>query len=81
MTSPLEKEFKYYLEKQEELVKKYNGKVLVIKNCEVIGVYNSEQEALAETTKQYELGTFLVQKCEPGAESSTQTFNSRVAFA
>ena len=41
MTSPLEKEFKYYLEKQEELVKKYNGKVLVIKDCEVIGVYNS----------------------------------------
>jgi len=27
MTSPLEKEFKYYLEKQEELVTKYNGKV------------------------------------------------------
>lgn len=81
MTSPLEKEFKYYLEKQAELVKKYNGKVLVIKNCEVIGVYNSEQEALVETTKQHELGTFLVQKCEPGTESSTQTFNSRVAFA
>ena len=81
MTSPLEKEFKYYLEKQEELVEKYNGKVLVIKNCEVIGVYNSEQEALVEATKQYELGTFLVQKCEPGVESSTQTFNSRVAFA
>ncbi|GAG16136.1 unnamed protein product [marine sediment metagenome] len=81
MSSPLEKEFEYYLENQEQLVAKYDGKVLVIKNRQVIGVYDSEQDAIATTTREHELGTFLVQKCEPGADSCTQTFHSRVAFA
>lgn len=76
----LEKEFNYYLEHQEELVKKYNGKFLVIKDCNVIGAYDSELEAVEKTTKEHELGTFLVQKCEPGSESYTQTYHSRVAF-
>jgi hypothetical protein len=78
---PLEKEFKYYLEHQDELVKKYNGKYIVIKDCQVIGVYNSELQAIEETSQKHELGTFLVQKCEPGEESYTQVFHSRVSFA
>jgi hypothetical protein len=77
----LEREFKYYLEHQDELVKKYNGKFIVIKDCEVIGVFDSELEAVNKTAEKYELGTFLVQKCEPGAESYTQTYHSRVLFA
>jgi len=77
----LEKEFKYYLEYQKELVKKYNGKFIVIKDCEVIGAFDSELEAIEKTTEQYELGTFLVQKCEPGSESYTHTYHSRVLFA
>ena len=81
MVEKLEKEFKYYLEHQDELVKKYNGKFIVIKNCEVIGVFDSELEAVEKTAEKYELGTFLVQKCEPGAESYTQTYHSRVLFA
>ena len=78
--SALGKEFNYYLEHQEELVKKYNGKFLVIKDCNVIGAYDSELEAVEKTAKEHELGTFLVQKCEPGSESYTQTYHSRVAF-
>ncbi|NQT31293.1 MAG: hypothetical protein HQ588_03075 [Deltaproteobacteria bacterium] len=77
----LEKEFKYYLEHQDELVKKYNGKYIVIKDLEVIGAYDSELEAIEKTTEKYELGTFLVQKCEHGNESYTHTYNSRVLFA
>lgn len=76
----LEKEFNYYLEHQDELVKKYNGKFIVIKNCEVIGAYDSELEAVEKTSQQHELGTFLVQKCEPGNAAYTQTYQSRVAF-
>ena len=77
----LEKEFKYYLEHQDELVKKYNGKFIVIKNREVIGAFDSELEAIEKTAEKHELGTFLVQKCEPGSESYTQTYHSRVTFA
>jgi len=80
MVAQLEKEFQYYLDRQDELVKKYNGKVLVIKNCQVIGAYDSELEAIRETKKHHEVGTFLVQKCEPGEESYSMTFHSRAAF-
>ena len=79
--SELEKEFNYYLEYQDEFVKKYNGKFIVIKNCEVIGAFDSELEAVEKTAEKHELGTFLVQKCEPGSESYTQTYHSRVSFA
>lgn len=77
----LEKEFEYYLKNQEDLVKQYNGKFVVIKDCQVIGAYTDELEAVRETSKKHELGTFLVQKCEPGNESYSQTYHSRVTFA
>jgi len=80
MSSTLEKEFNWYRDHQEELVKMYNGKFVVIRGCEVIGSFDSELEAVKETTKKNELGTFLVQKCEPGTESYTQTYHSRVLF-
>jgi len=80
MSKLLEKEFKYYLDNQDELVKKYNGKFLVIKNCKIIGIYDTELEAITKTSEKEKLGTFLVQKCEPGTESYSQTYHSRVAF-
>lgn len=81
MPSPLEKEFQYFLDHQDELVKRYRGKYIVIKDAQVIGAYDDEMVAMTETAKQHELGTFLVQRCEPGNECYTQTFHSRVSFA
>lgn len=77
--SGLEREFHYYLEHQDELVKDYNGKFIVIKDCKVLGAFASPLEAVENTRKQHELGTFLVQKCEPGNASYTQTYHSRVS--
>lgn len=77
----LEKEFQYYLDNQKELAKKYNGKFIVIVGNEVIGNYDKEPEAYFETEKKHKPGTFLIQYCEPGTESYTQTFHSRVVFA
>jgi hypothetical protein len=80
MVKLLEKEFKYYLDNQDELVKEYDGKFIVIHGSKVVGAYKSELEAIKETSKKYKPGTFLVQKCEPGSDSYTQTYHSRVAF-
>jgi len=76
----LEKEFQYYLNHQDELVKKYENKFLVIKDQEVVGVYDNKQEAYDGATSKYELGTFLIQHCLPGTLSHTQTFHSQVIF-
>lgn len=77
---PLAKEFQYYIDHQDELVRKYNGKYIVIKGTAVLGAYDNELEAVTQTSKDHELGTFLVQKCAPGSENYTQTFHSRVSF-
>ena len=75
----LEEEFNYYLEHQDELVKEYNGKFVVIKDGKVLGAFASALEAVEKTAEQHELGTFLVQLCEPGNASYTQTYHSRVS--
>jgi hypothetical protein len=81
MPAQLEREFKYYLEHQDELVSKYRGRVIVIKDQTVIGDYDTEVAAVEETQKKYPLGTFLVQRCEPGKTEYTRTFHSRLSFA
>ena len=81
MTSPLEKEFQFYLDHQDEMVKEYDGKFIVIKGAEVLGAYDDELMAIAETKKSHELGTFLVQKVSKGTSDYTQTFHSRVVFS
>lgn len=78
--APIEEEFQYFIDHQDELVKQYNGKFIVIKNKEVIGAYDEELQAYQETIKDHKEGTFLIQECLPGEESYTQTFHSRVIF-
>jgi len=77
----LTEQFNWYLENQENLVERYNGKILVIKDKEIAGVYDSEDEALIEATKRFGLGNFIIQLCTPGNDAYTQTFHSRVVFA
>ena len=78
--SALQQEFQYYLANQEELIEKYDGRVIAIKGEEVLGDYDSYLSALTETTKDHKEGTFLLQKVSAGAQDYTATFHSRVAF-
>ncbi|MBU2646780.1 hypothetical protein KKI24_18870 [bacterium] len=80
MEVALKEEFEYYLKYQDELVEKYNGKVVVIKKGIVLGAYESSIEAIEKTRGSHELGTFLIQKCSPGPDDYTVTFHSRVRF-
>ena len=76
----LEIEFRYYLRHQPEFAKKHDGKFLVIKGEQVIGVFDDEVEAIREASKAHELGTFLVQRCSPDPASVTLTYHSRIAL-
>ncbi|GHT03109.1 hypothetical protein AGMMS49525_07670 [Bacteroidia bacterium] len=77
----LDKEFKYYLDNQGELLKKYNNRFIVIVGDKVVGDYDSYEQALFQSVGTYELGTFLIQECTEGEDAYTQTFHSRVVFA
>lgn len=79
--TPLANEFNYFLSHQEELVKQFNGRVLVIRDQKVVGDYGSVKEAYFASVAKYDLGTFLIQQCAPGPECYTQHFSSRVIFA
>ena len=81
MNNPLQQEFRFYIEHQDEMVKKYNGKFIVIKDEIVLGAFDDELTAVTETRKAHELGTFLVQKVSPGDAAYSQTFHSRVIFS
>lgn len=76
----LDQEFKYFRDHQADLVAKYNGKFLVIKGEAIVGAYDSRGEAYQAATKEFPIGTFLIQQCLPGEESYTQTFHSRAVF-
>lgn len=77
----LEREFRYFLDHQEELVEQYNGRYVVIVGEEVVGDYQTETEAYYTSLQTYQLGEFLIQKVEPGEDVYTQNFHSRVVFA
>ena len=81
MSNPLQQEFRFYIEHQDEMVKKYDGKFIVIKDGLVLGAFDDELTAVTETRKAHELGTFLVQRVSPGDAAYSQTFHSRVIFS
>lgn len=78
----LEKEFKYYLENQNDLVKSYFGRYVIILDNKVLGDFGSEVEAIiyAKNELKLKLGSFLVQHCMPGEDNYTHFFHSRVMF-
>ena len=81
MSMSLEEDFNFYVDHQDEMVKMYDGKFIVIKDGKVLRAYDDELSAITETQKSHELGTFLVQKVSSGTGDYTQTFHSRVVFS
>jgi hypothetical protein len=73
-------EYKFYSKNRNKLLKKYQGKYLVIFNKEVVGSYGNEFIAYKESVKKYKLGTFLIQLCLPEDKIKPQMFQSRVIF-
>jgi hypothetical protein len=80
MATALKKEFDWYLANQAELIKKYNGKFLLIVGENVVGSFDSTVDAYNKGMAEYEPGKFLIQRCSSGNADYTATFHSRVSF-
>ena len=63
--------FQWYLANQEQLIQKYNGKYIVIKDNSVVDDYTDENEAYLISEKKYGLGNFIIQLCTPGDDAYT----------
>jgi hypothetical protein len=59
-TMALEKEQAFYEANRAELRSKYAGKRVVIVNDKILGIYDTDREAIQETSKTIPLGTFMV---------------------
>lgn len=58
----IEKELKAYEEMKEELLKKYRGKVVAIKEGKLLGVYESEEDAFRDVLEKYGLVPVLIKR-------------------
>ena len=55
-----EVEHKFYLDNRETLRAQYLGKRVVIVKDKILGVYDTDSEAINETKKTMKMGTFCV---------------------
>jgi hypothetical protein len=63
----LEEDFIYFIDNQDYLANKYNGRYIVIKNQVILGDFPTRDKAVnhAVGVLGLEQGTFLVQVCVP----------------
>lgn len=68
-------DFNYFIKHYYELYNKYGHKFIAIKNSKILGVFDTEIEAITEISNKYPLGTFIVQECN-GKESGYTNYIS-----
>ena len=58
----LNEEIRYFDECLEDWLKQYPGMVALVKGRNLIGVYNTEEEALVEGARRYQLQSYLIRR-------------------
>ena len=64
-------DYQWFLSNCNELFKQFGSTYLAIKNKTVLGNYKTYAEGVLATSKQEEIGTFIIQKC--GIDESAYT--------
>jgi hypothetical protein len=60
----LETERQYFESNLPHLLTKYNGNIVVVKGNELVGTFDTVQEALEEGARRFGLDSFLVRRIE-----------------
>lgn len=71
MPSDHARALKYYKDHQSELVTKYNGKTLILKDEEILDVKDNIAEAYDFAVAKYGIGNFSLQDVAPDTGSYT----------
>ena len=64
----LEKERQYFSEHHAELLSRHQGKVVLIKDDQLLGAFNTIEEALGEGARRFGLQPFLVREVTAAEE-------------
>ena len=73
--APLEEELKTYEQNKSDLVKKANGKYVLIKGKMIVGIFESENDAIRIGIEKFGNGPFLVKKIEEVEQTQNYTSN------
>lgn len=65
----MSEDFAWFRQHYKEFQQKYGDSFIVIKNKKILGVYNTYAEGVHATSKNEELGTFIVQQCAQDNEA------------
>ena len=76
-----QEEFEFFIKNQVGLVKKYSGKVLVLRGSAVDSVHNTPLEAYLAASEKFEEGTFMIQPCLPGPDAYTVSISAANSIA
>jgi hypothetical protein len=77
-----EKNYTYFKDNLQKYLNINRNKYVLIKDCSDAGFFNTFEEALGFSISQnYELGTYLIQKCTDKPEDDAAVFYSRVGIA
>ena len=66
-------DFEWFNENKVKLFQQYGNCFIVIKNKTVLGTYNNFADAVHQTEKTDEIGTFIVQECTLNPDGNTNT--------
>ena len=69
-------DFNYFIKHYQELYNKYGHKFIAIKNGKILGVFDTEIQAITDVSKKYPLGTFIVQECNGNESGYTNYISS-----
>jgi len=64
----MDENYEWFLQQYDSLRREYGNAFLAIKNQRVLSAYLSYSEAVHETAKTEQLGTFIVQECRANGE-------------
>ncbi|MDR1016212.1 MAG: hypothetical protein LBL67_01915 [Coriobacteriales bacterium] len=76
MQTDFEIENKYFKQHQNELIKQYYGKSLIIHGASLAGAYDSDAEAYFAAKRKFDPGTFIIQECVPDSEAFPVTIST-----
>ena len=74
-------QLEFYIQNQDELVKKYNNQLIIVKDGQYLGTYTSKVETMTDIqSKGYVPGTFMIILCRPGDKKYITNFHSNATF-
>ena len=77
----LHEQYEYFKTNRKELLKKYLGRFVAIKDFSVIADYGNFDEAYQDMSKKEKIGTFIIHQCVREEDEPVFSYSGNVSFS